>query len=108
MKLSRGRYLNERMTNYLIPTTKDSPRQNVILVENPYSGGPFGAKGVGELPMDGGAPAVVAALENATGIRATALPATPERLFADLVAGSVVDGALTPVLEGVNLPESQR
>lgn len=103
MKVKEGRYLNERMTNYLIPTTKDSPKIDVILVENPYSGGPFGAKGVGELPMDGGAPALVAALENATGIVTNTLPATPERLLGDLIKGNTLEGTPRPSLEGITL-----
>jgi CO/xanthine dehydrogenase Mo-binding subunit len=82
VKLDRGRYLNDRLATYIIPTAKDSPRIEVHLLERPWEGGPFGAKGVGELPMDGGAPAVLAAIENATGIAAVEIPATPERLFA--------------------------
>ena len=60
-----------------------------ILVEAPFSGAPHGAKGVGELPMDVGAPAVVAAIHDATGVWIHDLPATPERILAALagVAG---------------------
>ena len=57
-----------------------------ILVEKPYPYGPFGAKGLGELPMDGGAPALVAAISNATGAFVTEIPATPERILAALEA----------------------
>ncbi len=81
MKMEGGRYLNDRLATYIIPTTKDSPKIEVHLIEKPWEGGPFGAKGLGELPMDGGAPAVVAAIENATGLSATEIPATPERLY---------------------------
>jgi CO/xanthine dehydrogenase Mo-binding subunit len=56
----------------------------VIIVECPYSRGPFGAKGVGELPMDVGAPAVVAAIADAVGVWITDLPATPEKILAAL------------------------
>jgi CO/xanthine dehydrogenase Mo-binding subunit len=59
----------------------DTPDMETILIENPAPGGPFGAKGVGELPMDGGAPALLQAIENATGLRLAAIPATPERIF---------------------------
>lgn len=93
MKLDGARFRNDRMTTYLIPTTRDTPAFDVVLMENPYSGGPFGAKGVGELPMDGGAPALVAALENATGISSSILPVTPERLLDDLLRGHTVEGA---------------
>ncbi|HEX2254467.1 MAG TPA: xanthine dehydrogenase family protein molybdopterin-binding subunit [Thermoanaerobaculia bacterium] len=82
VKLDGGRYLNDRLATYIIPTARDAPRVSVELLEQPYEGGPFGAKGIGELPMDGGAPAVCQAVENATGIAVTAIPATPERLFA--------------------------
>jgi CO/xanthine dehydrogenase Mo-binding subunit len=82
VKLDRGRYLNDRLATYIIPTAMDAPRLDVHLLEKPWAGGPFGAKGVGELPMDGGAPAAVAAVENATGIAAAEIPATPERLMA--------------------------
>ena len=51
-----GRYLNDRLATYIIPTIQDSPRIDVHLLEQGWEGGPFGAKGVGELPMDGGAP----------------------------------------------------
>jgi CO/xanthine dehydrogenase Mo-binding subunit len=80
MKMDRGRYVNDRLSTYIVPTIKDAPRMDVHLLERPWEGGPSGAKGVGELPMDGGAPAAVQALENATGIVPDELPATPERL----------------------------
>jgi CO/xanthine dehydrogenase Mo-binding subunit len=82
IKLADGRYLNDRLATYLIPTALDAPRITTILVESPYSGSPHGAKGVGELPMDVGAPAVVAAIADATGAWVTELPATPERILA--------------------------
>ncbi|RPH53170.1 xanthine dehydrogenase family protein molybdopterin-binding subunit, partial [bacterium] len=81
VKLQDGRYLNDRLATYIIPTAKDSPRIDVHLLEQPWEGGPFGAKGVGELPMDGGAPAAAQAIENATGIPVDEIPATPERLL---------------------------
>jgi CO/xanthine dehydrogenase Mo-binding subunit len=60
----------------------DAPHIRTILVESPYSGAPHGAKGVGELPMDVGAPAVVAAIHDATGVWIHELPASPERILA--------------------------
>ncbi len=81
IKMKDGHYLNDRMATYIIPTIEDSPRIDVHLLESGWEGGPFGAKGVGELPMDGGAPAILQAIENATGIVPTAVPATPERLL---------------------------
>ncbi len=75
-----GRVWNHTLTNYIIPTAADTPPIEVELVEVPYSRGPFGAKGVGELPMDVPAPAVVEAIAQATGVRLDTIPATPERL----------------------------
>jgi CO/xanthine dehydrogenase Mo-binding subunit len=50
---------------------------DVVMVENRYDGGPFGAKGLGELPMDGPAPAVTNALRQ-LGVDVREIPATPE------------------------------
>jgi CO/xanthine dehydrogenase Mo-binding subunit len=82
IKLRDGRYLNDRLATYLIPTALDAPPIRSILVEKPFSGSPHGAKGVGELPMDVAAPAVVAAIHDATGAWIHDLPATPERILA--------------------------
>jgi CO/xanthine dehydrogenase Mo-binding subunit len=82
MKVADGRYLNDRLATCIIPTIKDAPRMDVHLLEFPYADGPFGAKGIGELPMDGGAPAVVQAIENATGVPVAEIPATAERILA--------------------------
>jgi CO/xanthine dehydrogenase Mo-binding subunit len=78
-----GAMANAQLTNYTIPTTLDTPPIDVVILENPYPHGPFGAKGVGELPMDGPAPAVVNALRHA-GVAVTSIPATPERVLARL------------------------
>jgi len=53
----------------------------VVLLENPYPRGPFGAKGVGEMPIDGPAPAVVNAIRHA-GVDVREIPATPEKIMA--------------------------
>ena len=84
IKLRDGRYLNDRLATYIIPTALDAPRIHTILVEAPFGGVPHGAKGVGELPMDVGAPAVVAAIHDATGVWIHELPASPERILAAL------------------------
>jgi CO/xanthine dehydrogenase Mo-binding subunit len=86
MKVQDGRYLNDRLATYLIPTSLDAPRITAILVEKPFSGVPHGAKGVGELPMDVVAPAVIDAIHDAVGVWVTELPATPERILAALAA----------------------
>jgi len=91
MKLDDGRYLNDRLATYLIPTALDAPRIHTILVEKPFSGVPHGAKGVGELPMDVGAPAVVAAIHDATGVWIHDLPATPERILAAMAGTAAAE-----------------
>ena len=64
-----GRMANAQMTNYIMPTSADLPPIRVFFEENPYAYGPGGAKGIGELPMDGVAPAILNAVEHATGRR---------------------------------------
>src|SRR5688572_6848435 len=76
-----GRMINNQMTNYIIPTPVDIPPIRVYFEENPYAYGPGGAKGIGELPMDGAAPAILNAIENATGTSFTHVPLMPELLM---------------------------
>ena len=76
-----GRMANGQMTNYIMPTAADIPPIRVFFEEHPYPFGPRGAKGIGELPMDGPAPAILNAIENATGISLREIPATPEVLM---------------------------
>jgi CO/xanthine dehydrogenase Mo-binding subunit len=102
IKLVDGRYLNDRLATYLIPTSLDAPRLEAILVESPFSGAPHGAKGIGELPMDVGAPAVVAAIHDATGVWIHDLPATPERILAAMT------GAPQPAPPGISTPAPER
>lgn len=80
-----GRMANNQMTNYIIPTPADIPPIRVYFEENPYAYGPGGAKGIGELPMDGAAPAILNALENATGISFNSVPLMPERLMKEFI-----------------------
>jgi CO/xanthine dehydrogenase Mo-binding subunit len=109
IKVRDGRYLNDRLATYLIPTALDAPRIHAILVEAPFSGAPHGAKGVGELPMDVGAPAVVAAIRDATGVWIQELPATPERILAALgVTASAAARAPHSANEAVRLPADGR
>ena len=77
--MKNGAMANSQLTNYVIPTTLDMPELDVVMMENPDPGGPFGAKGLGELPMDGPAPAVVNALRT-LGLDVREIPATPELL----------------------------
>ena len=77
-----GRMVNNQMTNYIMPTAADIPPIRVYFAETPYAYGPSGAKGIGELPMDGPAPAILNAVEHATGLRVDHAPLTPELLCA--------------------------
>lgn len=76
-----GRMVNGQMTNYIMPTSMDLPPIRVHFEEIPYAYGPGGAKGIGELPMDGAAPAIVNAIEHALGVSITRIPVTPEVLM---------------------------
>lgn len=76
-----GRMANAQMTNYVMPTSLDLPPIRVHFEERPYAHGPAGAKGIGELPMDGPAPAILNAIAHATGADVRILPLTPERLM---------------------------
>jgi CO/xanthine dehydrogenase Mo-binding subunit len=77
-----GAMINNQLTNYIIPTSEDVPPIRVAFIENPYPHGAQGAKGLGELPIDGPAPAIVNAVVAATGVDARDIPLTPERLMA--------------------------
>ncbi len=83
VETAQGRMVNNQMTNYIVATAQDLPRIRVFFEErNPYALGPGGAKGLGELPMDGPAPAVLAAIQNALGrVELHEVPLTPERLL---------------------------
>jgi len=72
--------VTENLHDYLIPTVGDVPEIEVILVEDPEPTGPFGAKGVGEPGLVPTAPAILAAIREATGVTIHRVPATPDRL----------------------------
>ena len=78
--MTDGRMANATLTNYIIPTPLDAAPMDIGIMERPYQHGPFGAKGVGEMPIDGPAPAVINALRHC-GFEVTSIPATPERLM---------------------------
>jgi CO/xanthine dehydrogenase Mo-binding subunit len=73
---------NAQMTNYIMPTSADLPPIRVFFEEVPYAQGPGGAKGIGELPMDGPAPAIANAIAHALGAEIRRIPVTPERIAA--------------------------
>jgi CO/xanthine dehydrogenase Mo-binding subunit len=76
-----GALRNNQLTNYILPTSADIPPIHVHFAEIPFEHGAYGAKGIGELPMDGPAPAILNAIENATAIAFTHIPLMPEDLF---------------------------
>jgi CO/xanthine dehydrogenase Mo-binding subunit len=81
-----GRMANNQMTNYIMPTAEDVPPIHIFFEEIPFAHGAFGAKGIGELPHDGPAPAILNAIRDATGVSFTSIPLLPEDVFAKLSA----------------------
>lgn len=88
MGIQDGRYDADRMQTYVIPTMVDCPEFDLDFVEFPYEAANPGAKGVGEIPMDGLAPAIANALKRATGVRFHQIPITPEAIFEAMENGS--------------------
>jgi CO/xanthine dehydrogenase Mo-binding subunit len=80
----QGRMQNGQMTNYIMPTSADVPPIRVYFEELGNVHGVFGAKGIGELPMDGPAPAIVNAIEDALHVSFDSIPLLPEDIFAAL------------------------
>lgn len=76
-----GRMQNGQMTNYIMPTSSDLPPIRVFFEELGNVHGAYGAKGIGELPMDGPAPAIVNAIENALGVPFDFVPLLPEDIM---------------------------
>jgi CO/xanthine dehydrogenase Mo-binding subunit len=85
-----GRMANNQMTNYIMPTSVDVPSIRVYFAENPYEYGPLGAKGIGELPIDGPAPAILNAIENAAGVAVNEIPLMPEMLMQQVLVEAAV------------------
>ncbi len=81
-----GKVANANMTNCIVPTFADAPELETIIVEVPYPFGPSGAKGVGEIPMDGPAAAVANAVSDALGCAFDAIPISPEVVAASQAA----------------------
>ncbi|MGA7109764.1 MAG: xanthine dehydrogenase family protein molybdopterin-binding subunit [Terracidiphilus sp.] len=91
--LQNGHMINNQMTNYIMPTAEDVPPIHVSFVEIPFSHGAYGAKGIGELPHDGPAPAILNAIRDAVGISFTSIPLLPEDLFARLAVSQPIEEA---------------
>lgn len=93
--LQNGRMANNQMTNYIMPTAEDVPPIHVFWEELPFEHGGFGAKGIGELPHDGPAPAILNAIKDATGVSFNAIPLLPEDLFAKLKSVHLIEEPAT-------------
>ena len=90
----QGHLLNPRLSGYLIPGIGDVPQRiDSVVLELADPQGPWGARGMAEMPMIPYAPAVTAALFDATGVWVDTLPLTPDRVRAALVAAGVVPDA---------------
>jgi CO/xanthine dehydrogenase Mo-binding subunit len=83
-----GRMQNSQMTNYIIPTSSDLPPIRVHFEELGNVYGAYGAKGIGELPMDGPAPAIVNAVQDALGVYFNSIPLLPEDIMDGLSSSS--------------------
>ena len=81
-----GLMQNGQMTNYIMPTSADVPPIGVFFEEMGNIHGAFGTKGIGELPMDGPAPAILNAIEDALKVRFDSIPLLPEDIFEELMA----------------------
>jgi CO/xanthine dehydrogenase Mo-binding subunit len=99
-----GRMVNNQMTNYIMPTSADLPPIHVHFAEVPFAHGAFGAKGIGELPMDGPAPAILNAIEDATGIAFHHVPLMPEDVFAAMLAREAAFSDASPRQADTLLP----
>lgn len=85
MKVKNGRILTDQLSTYLIPTILDIPEMmESVIVEVAEPNGPFGARGLGELPFLPLAPAIAAAVHDATGVWFNEFPLTPERILRGL------------------------
>ncbi|MDD5067304.1 MAG: molybdopterin-dependent oxidoreductase, partial [bacterium] len=82
--VKNGIIVNPNFTGYIIPTIKDAPEIVPVIVENRDRLGPFGARGLGEPPLIGLAPAIANAIRHATGIRLLELPMVPEKILEEL------------------------
>ena len=84
--LKNGHMFNNQMTNYIMPTAADVPPITVSFEEIPFAYGAYGAKGIGELPHDGPAPAILNAIQDATGENFPSIPLLPEEIFVRMAA----------------------
>ncbi|MBX3395636.1 MAG: xanthine dehydrogenase family protein molybdopterin-binding subunit [Phycisphaerae bacterium] len=79
--MKEGRMLNPNFTDYILPTFRDVPEIETVILEHDDPGGPFGARGVGEPPLIAAVPAVLGAIGDAIGVMPDRLPCTPQRVW---------------------------
>ncbi len=84
--VQEGRIVTDTLRKLKVPRAEQCPVIVPLIVEDPHPLGPFGAKGMSELPLTPTAPAITNAIRDALGVRITRLPATPERVQAALRA----------------------
>jgi CO/xanthine dehydrogenase Mo-binding subunit len=93
--LQNGHMANNQMTNYIMPTAEDVPPIHVHFEEIPFQHGGYGAKGIGELPHDGPAPAILNAIKDATGVSFNSIPLLPEDMYAALCTREPIEEPAT-------------
>ncbi|OPL10183.1 MAG: hypothetical protein AVO34_04210 [Firmicutes bacterium ML8_F2] len=81
LRFDKGVILNRNFTDYKICSIDNTPHIDSFIIETPEEGGPFGARGIGEQPMIGVAPAVANAVNDALGVDFNTFPLTPERVW---------------------------
>ncbi len=78
--LRQGQVVTDTLRKLGLPTAEQAPEIKVLLVENPHSQGPLGAKGMAELPASATAPAIINAIYDAVRVRVRELPARTEKI----------------------------
>lgn len=81
LQAKNGKLMQDTFSTYMIPSATDFPRLQFELMDNPFPNGPFGARGLGELPVVGVAPAYASAIQHAIGYPITQIPVMPETLM---------------------------
>jgi CO/xanthine dehydrogenase Mo-binding subunit len=76
-----GQMMNAGFTDYILPTIRDVPQIECVILENDDPGGPFGARGIGEPPLIAATPAVLSAIGDAIGVAPHTLPCNPQRIW---------------------------
>ncbi|MCR5332888.1 MAG: xanthine dehydrogenase family protein molybdopterin-binding subunit [Bacilli bacterium] len=81
MRCEKGRFRQRSLSDYIVPTAEDIPHMETAFIDNPFIYGADGAKGMGELTLVGGAPAIALAIENAIGKKVNDIPCNPEYIM---------------------------